>query len=151
MKTDLVIGYGNELRGDDGVGPRVARAVAAWQWPGLLALDVHQLTPELAEWLATANRAIFIDGAIECSNTTKAEPIGQLRGHAPLGHYSDPRRLLELAQQLYGHCPEAWLVTIPIENVAYGQEISLRAEAGLAEALRLVKSLIKVGACWSIA
>src|SRR5947209_7059306 len=34
----LVIGYGNELRGDDGVGPCVARTVASWQRPGLRAL-----------------------------------------------------------------------------------------------------------------
>lgn len=27
----LVIGYGNELQGDDAVGPRVAEIVASWQ------------------------------------------------------------------------------------------------------------------------
>ena len=30
----LVIGYGNTLRGDDGLGPRVAEAVAALNLPG---------------------------------------------------------------------------------------------------------------------
>ena len=31
----LVIGYGNTLRGDDGVGPKVAEAVAALALPGV--------------------------------------------------------------------------------------------------------------------
>jgi Ni,Fe-hydrogenase maturation factor len=46
----LVIGYGNELRGDDAIGQWVARAVAA-----------HQLTPELAEDLAHTDYAVFVD------------------------------------------------------------------------------------------
>src|SRR5262245_30725916 len=56
----VVVGYGNELRGDDAVGPRVAQAVAAWDLPGVCGLAIHQLTPELAEILAAAARAIFV-------------------------------------------------------------------------------------------
>src|SRR5262245_33122909 len=68
----VVIGYGSELRGDDGIGPRVAEAVGARGWPGVRALALHQLTPELAEVLAGARVAVFVDaragggdGAIE--------------------------------------------------------------------------------------
>ncbi len=59
-----MIGYGNTLRSDDGVGPRVAMAVASWGWPGLKAIAVHQLTPELAEPLAAAELAIFVDARL---------------------------------------------------------------------------------------
>ena len=59
--TILVIGYGNTLRSDDGVGPRVAMAVASREWPGFNAIAVQQLTPELAEPLAAAELAIFVD------------------------------------------------------------------------------------------
>ena len=60
----LVIGYGNELRRDDGLGPQAARAVAGWGMPGVLALSCHQLTPELAEIVADAEEALFIDAAV---------------------------------------------------------------------------------------
>ena len=60
----LVIGYGNELRGDDGVGPRVARAVSDWRLPGVTALAVHQLAPELAEPLSLSDAAVFVDAAV---------------------------------------------------------------------------------------
>ena len=61
LKTILVIGYGNDLRSDDAVGQKVANAIAAWKLPQVTSLCVHQLTPELASFLATAELAIFID------------------------------------------------------------------------------------------
>src|SRR5262245_1795360 len=60
----VVIGYGNDLRGDDAVGLRAAQAVAAWDMPGVCGLAVHQLTPELAEILAGAALAIFVDARV---------------------------------------------------------------------------------------
>ena len=45
----LVIGYGNTLRNDDGVGPRVAEALEALQLPGVRTLSCALLAPETAE------------------------------------------------------------------------------------------------------
>jgi len=45
----LVIGYGNTLRGDDGLGQRAAEALAQRALPdGVEVLSCHQLTIELA-------------------------------------------------------------------------------------------------------
>jgi hydrogenase maturation protease len=49
MNQVLVLGYGNTLRRDDAVGPLAAEAVAGWGRPGVLALALPQLLPELAE------------------------------------------------------------------------------------------------------
>jgi len=53
----LVIGYGSELRGDDAAGPTAARRLRS---TGLSALDVHQLTPEIAERSAAARVVFFL-------------------------------------------------------------------------------------------
>ena len=45
----LVIGYGNTLRGDDGVGPRVAEAIEKLNLPGVRTLVCQQLSPEHAD------------------------------------------------------------------------------------------------------
>ena len=37
----LIIGYGNTLRSDDGVGPRLAQTVADWRLPGVRSLALH--------------------------------------------------------------------------------------------------------------
>ena len=64
----LVIGYGNTLRRDDGVGPKLADAVAALGLTGVRTLACALLTPELAEAVSQAQRVIFVDAAVD-SNT----------------------------------------------------------------------------------
>jgi hydrogenase maturation protease len=102
----LVIGYGNALRGDDAVGPRAASAVAELGWPGVIAKEVTQLTPELAEPLASARLAIFVDArpanGEECVAVRPIEPADP---GSVLAHVADPRHLLALARTAYGTCP----------------------------------------------
>jgi hydrogenase maturation protease len=139
----VVIGYGNELRGDDAAGPRVARAVAALGWVGVRALDVHQLTPELAELLAGSRAAIFVDASV-CLHggdiaVERIEPSAQGR-LSP--HASEPRSLLALAQALYGRCPPAWLVTIPGCRFELGAPLSPLTERAVAEAVARLPGLV---------
>lgn len=152
----VVIGYGNELRSDDAIGPQVARAVQAWGVPSVHSLAVHQLTPELAETLAEAEMAIFVDACITPAAPPPAdggeedgpsvrvlplEPAGT--GASIGGHASDPRTLLALAGLLYGRAPQAWLVTVPGVNFDLGEELSPVAETGMADALEEIDYLIR--------
>ena len=139
----LVIGYGNELRGDDGVGPHVARAVAARNLTGVEVIRSHQLLPEMAERVADARAVIFIDAAVV--NDDKGVTVRSVEPEAndsSMGHTSDPRCLLALAQVLYGRRPEAWLVTVPATNLEFGEGLSPTAERGAAEAERHVMRLL---------
>ena len=65
MSPLLVIGIGNPLRGDDGVGPRLAAEAEALaprprrgREPDLAVRAVQQLTPELAPEVAEARAAL---------------------------------------------------------------------------------------------
>jgi hydrogenase maturation protease len=123
MTELLVIGYGNELRGDDGAGPCVARTVAGWRLAGVRALAVHQLTPELAEELADATSVVFVDAAADAVEVTwrRVHPTDE---PARLGHVSDPAWLLGLTRALAGQAPEAWLATIPARVLGHGAGLS---------------------------
>jgi len=57
---DLLVGLGNSLRGDDGVGVHLA-GWAERRWPVLQVRSVQQLTPELCCELSLAQRVLFID------------------------------------------------------------------------------------------
>lgn len=57
----LIIGYGNNLRSDDGVGRYLAEIIEQQQLPLVKALSVHQLTPELVLEIADSQAVIFID------------------------------------------------------------------------------------------
>ena len=61
----LVIGYGNTLRGDDGVGPRVVEAIGTLGLPGVRTLICPLLTPELADPISRAEKVIFVDAAMD--------------------------------------------------------------------------------------
>ncbi len=61
----LVIGYGNTLRRDDGVGVRAAELMAADpRFAGVEVLTAYQLTPELSLDIATASLVIFVDADV---------------------------------------------------------------------------------------
>lgn len=140
----LVIGYGNELRRDDGVGPRVARAVAALKWAGVRSLAVHQLSPELAETLAGAGLAVFVDAASDAvASSARAVTAGQ--APATLGHASDPAWLLALTEAVYGSHPAAWLVSVPAPDTGYGTGLSPAARRGVRVALQVVRRLVREG------
>lgn len=143
QKTVLVIGYGNELRSDDGVGQRVADAVEAWGLPNVHSLSVHQLTPELAEILAQVDIAIFVD-AYPGILQVQVSPLEPARVAVTSGHNSNPRVLLAIAQALYGYYPQTWLIAIPAHNFQIGNSLSPIAETGMAEALEQIDFLIRI-------
>jgi hydrogenase maturation protease len=140
----LVIGYGNELRQDDGVGPRLARIVAGWQRLDLEGLAVHQLTPELAEPMSQAERVVFVDaGRVTGSpRLQRLEPGGT--GSA-WGHACDPRDLLGLTESVYGRRPQGWLMEVPACHLGLGEELSPVAEQGLKTAAEQIRQLADGG------
>jgi hydrogenase maturation protease len=139
----LVIGYGNELRRDDGVGPRVARAVAEWNLPGVAALDRHQLTPELAEAMAAADEVFFVDASAGDEAGVCVRPLCPNSQRLAPGHTSNPDELLALTQALYGRRPRAWLITVPAPDLGLGEELSAAAACGVGEALRYLRGRIE--------
>ena len=70
----LVIGYGNPLREDDGIGWRVVEEIENGEIVGVLqslgncqleTVAVHQLLPELAGDVSEAELVIFVDASVE--------------------------------------------------------------------------------------
>jgi len=137
----LVIGYGNELRGDDGVGPNVAAALEQMQLPGVRTLVCHQLTPELAEPVSRASRVVFVDAAVDASAGVQMRELKPAETGRITAHAADPRTLLALAQEVFGRCPAAWWLTIPIETTDFGGELSPLARLGLQLALERIQAL----------
>jgi hydrogenase maturation protease len=112
----LLVAYGNPLRGDDALGWHVAAGVRAAAPAGAIhVLALHQLTPELAEIVARAERVVFVDasciaapGALQASGV---EPAEAWRGG--FTHRCEPAGLLGFARHIHGRTPtDAWLLTV---------------------------------------
>jgi len=137
----LVIGYGNTLRSDDGVGPRVAEAVIELQLPGVRTLICQQLSPEHAEPISSAETVVFVDAAMDAPKKVQLRPLEPGEATQLMAHAADPRTLLALARDVFGHTPRAWWLTIPVVHLGFGEVLSPEAQRGCDEALAQIRNL----------
>jgi len=137
----LVIGYGNPLRGDDGVGWAVTERLE--RAPEVDVVTTQMLVPELAERISAARAVIFVDarvgaveGAVQCAS---------IRGRADrcsLGHVASPEGLLGLAETLSGRRPRAFVVTVTVASFHFHHGLSARALKAVPETVQTVTQLI---------
>src|SRR6266702_3199265 len=65
MADVLILAIVNPLRGDDGIAERAALDLTARaRSKATEVVTCHQLTPELVERMATAQRVIFVDASV---------------------------------------------------------------------------------------
>jgi hydrogenase maturation protease len=141
VPTDiLVIGYGNTLRGDDGVGPRVAEAVAQLTLPGVRTLACPMLTPELADPISRAGKVIFVDAAVDAPNEVQWRQLQPNETSQLMAHAADPRTMLALSRDVFGQVPEAWWLTIPAVDLSFREEFSPNVQSGFADALEKIQA-----------
>ena len=142
----LIIGYGNPLRSDDGIGWCTAQALIG-EWPaGQVRVEAaHQLLPEMADWLADAAHVFFIDA---CWNSVP----GRIRSRiihaekartASMTHHFTPEGLLADAWQLFHHCPEATLISIGGGTFDHGEGLSRPVEAVFPDLLVQIKKSVQ--------
>jgi hydrogenase maturation protease len=118
----LIIGIGNPLRSDDGLGWAVAEQLPRAIGDTGIACDihtVHQLTPELAQQVATANLVVLIDASRE------GEP-GELRVR-PLSLAAQPVVLSThhtTPEELYRQCPPIVIISLTGADFSIGERLS---------------------------
>jgi len=136
LSTVLIIGYGNPLRSDDGFGWHASRLLA-----GVLAgqdaevITCHQLTPELAEPLSQSRRAVFIDADArgKPGDIRRRTVRPQVPASSAFTHSCTPSGLLASAEGLYGHRPQAVVITVSTQSFAFGDTLSPAVSAALPE------------------
>lgn len=122
----IIIGIGNPLRSDDGLGWAVTEQLSRDGITGYEMQAVYQLTPELAQCMATASLVIMVDASLE------GEPgemsIRHLSLHvqpSPIStHYTTPEELAALTSAVYGQCPPVVLVAIAGADFRIGNKLS---------------------------
>lgn len=137
MRT-LVLGLGNPLRGDDGIGPRIIEGLTRRELPeGVVALDGGTGGLDLMHILAEWERAVIVDAA-DCGR----EP-GQFVRFAPdqaqlLGapdrfsfHHAGLSEVLTLADALGRSLPEMVIFGVQPAQIGWGEGLSPAVEAAI--------------------
>jgi hydrogenase maturation protease len=144
MRRVLLIGYGNPLCGDDGIGCHAADILAGEHTENPVSvLACRQLTPDLAEPVSLADRVIFVDASVDDApghiRTRHVEP--GTAGTSAFSHEITPEALLGWTRHLYGAAPEAILVTIGARNLDIGSGYSPEVAGALPALLALIREL----------
>jgi hydrogenase maturation protease len=138
----LVLGYGNTLRRDDGVGPRVADALGELDLPAVRTLSCALLTPELADPISRVEQVVFVDAEVDGPQEVQLRPLRPAESSQIMAHAANPATMLALARDVFGHAPQAWLLTIPVEEMGIGEEISAFAQGGMLRAVQEIGKLV---------
>lgn len=136
--TVLVVGYGNPLRSDDGVGWQVAGRLAADpRFAGCEVLQRHQLTPELALDISRVELVVLVDarsgvapGSVVVERTVAPAGAADVRA-SNWSHHLGPAGLIRLAVELYGRSGELVVVGVGVESMEIGERLSPAVEASL--------------------
>lgn len=138
----LVIGVGNELRRDDGLGPWLAGRIAESGIPGVATRTVQQLTPELAAAIVQHDRVLFID-----ADRVHAEPtltrVSAKLGSSRLGHALGAEEVMAFVETLSDRGPPAWLALVPGSDFEFGEGLSESAAKAAAAALIRIDALLR--------
>jgi hydrogenase maturation protease len=148
----LIVGYGNGLRSDDGVGPAVAALLAID--PRLAGADVravHQLTPELALDASGASLLVLVDASADAPagevTMWRLDPAGEAHdapGEAreAMSHHVDPAGIVDLARELWGTAPPVVIVSVGVASLEVGEGLTPAVRAAVPRAADVVAAIV---------
>lgn len=149
----LVIGFGNTLRRDDGVGVVAAERMAEdARFADVEVRAAYQLLPEMALDVAACSLVVFVDadlrglpGSIEVRRLDGRAPRSDADARPEPGassHHVGGGQLVALAAELTGHQPEAREVGIGVADVELGEGLSAPVEAAVPRVLEAILGVI---------
>jgi hydrogenase maturation protease len=141
----LIVGYGNPLRSDDGIGWHAARLLATDpRLDGARVLARHQLVPELATDVSRASLVVLVDAAAEGDPGSVA--VRRIGSPPPTpitwSHHLTPDTLAGLADALYGAVPPIVLVSVAAESFAEGDGLSIALKQALPAVVEVVTGVV---------
>jgi hydrogenase maturation protease len=137
LKT-LLIGVGNPLRGDDGIGHWICEQAAKWKLQHLHIRTMQQLHIDLLEELQNFSAVIIADASEQKAPATLEEVEGSESGY-PSSHHADAATLRALHRNLYQQSTEWHALGVKATKFEMGQAISKETLANGALALQLLK------------
>ncbi|MBC7230430.1 MAG: carbamoyltransferase HypF [Actinobacteria bacterium] len=140
----VVVGIGNPLHGDDGVGVRALEYLRGSLPDGVELVEGMIYGPDLLPFLEGRGKAIFID-AIDAGEEPGAvfrfspREVRQEHGAPSLSLHDFGLYELIAAAELLGQCPEeVTVIAVQVKSLEVGTELSPEVEAALPHVRRLV-------------
>lgn len=146
MRGVVVVGIGNTLRQDDGLGPvAVDRLRPPFAGADVTFHVVSGLTPDLADSIWKARRVIFVDactslapGCIERRTVELTEQVD-----TSMVHFLSPAALLMWTGQIYGCVPPAEIWLMGVAETGLSEQLTPLIDSNLGELVRSIEESIR--------
>jgi hydrogenase maturation protease len=124
-----IIGYGNPMRRDDGIGAFVAERLRSAADRRTRILAFHQLDPLALDEVQEADVLILVDATIE--DLDNGIRWNKVRSRKPqfshTTHHMKPSGFVALLEWLYHRTPETWVVSVKGEDFGHGAGLTEKA------------------------
>ena len=139
----VVVGVGNPLRGDDGIGHWVGQQIEEWQLPGVTVLFYQQLQTELIEQWLDFQAILVVDAAIDTRGFQfeKIETITTATANS--SHHIQLSTMVGLAEKLFNRPLNLTACKIGAANFELGAPITKETLENGKEALREIHTWIQ--------
>ncbi|MDD2791514.1 MAG: hypothetical protein PHU40_12740, partial [Sulfurimonas sp.] len=108
----IIIGYGNELRGEDAFGVDTIKKLQKLSLKNTKLLSMHQLTPELVLELLGADEIIFIDACYDEKNHYALACSLTEQHNLDLSHHISPKTIIYMLESLYANVPKFFIYSM---------------------------------------
>ncbi len=146
MKKILLIGYGNPVRGDDGLGPAISEEVEELGIDGLTVDADYQLTVEDAASVADHEAVIFVDASVNGDEPFSFTRVNPRRQESFSSHSVSPEGVLGLAEELFQAKSEAYMLAVRGYSFdMFDEKMTVKALENKREAVRFLRSILESG------
>jgi hydrogenase maturation protease len=140
----VVFGWGNDARGDDGLGPLLLARVARAGWPDVTTVEDFQLQIEHALDLDGAEAALFLDAGRGTPAPYAFTEIGPQRRESHTTHALAPEAVLDVyARALRRTPPYSFTLCMRGERFELGEGLSAEASGRLEAAWVFLQGLME--------
>jgi hydrogenase maturation protease len=140
----VVLGWGNDARGDDALGPLLLGRVARADWPDVTTIEDFQLQIEHALDLAGADTALFLDAGRNTPAPFAFIEIAPKRGATHTTHALTPEAVLDVYARLLARMPPpSFALSVCGERFELGEGLSPQGASRLEDAWAFVRGLME--------
>ena len=139
----IVFCWGNESRGDDGIGPLLARSLRALDLDELVIIEDHQLNIEHVMDFRDMTPVLFIDASVAIDASCRLEGLEPREDGNFSTHAISPGALLNVYRKTAAKpLPPAYLLHVAAREFELGEGLGDTARAASDDAFRLLQSML---------
>lgn len=143
QQTFLIIGVGNSLRTDDGIGSYICKKISALGYKNVDTKIVHQTGTELIEDFLNYNYIIFADASINEQLPTITRACTNNLSAATQSHHTSVHMLYKLAIQLHNRDFNIFMCAVPASHFEHGETLSTEGKKMADLAIEKILAFIK--------